>query len=546
MAPEVLERQLKRNPDDFKDDQSSAYSWPVDIWSVGIVTYELLCCKPAYTGKTVSELKESIYIRGLEFPQFLSRNAISFITACLQTDPAARPSATDLLSHALIQTYYAPLSTRHNPGAMGPAARNHAVRASMSNAPGLPMVSSNGLLKPALSRAGDSRTSIDMHAYKSFDASKLVYGHQSSPRTNLESLGQDKLTGNGNSLMGAHYSKMYFATATPATPPILSSSGDSPPGSRGAPTKGELLQPAPIAVQPQPTKGTGFMGVLKKLRLFSGRKKKHEDPPPQSPQEDQAMHLPVMASMSSSQRVGRNSAGFNGPNTRKGSTSRPGTGRIVDESDGSANSLRTASKVLRDTALTSSIDASTHGSSRFSAVRFAPGTNNGTPEASEIYAKRTGSSFKSNGSNSNGSQLQNSGGSYARLRVSVEVSNINSSSSRRGSVERPSRMSVERPSRMSMEASKYHRTHNMGAGENTSRVSIDAARARASIEASRSGMMRPSVDVQRRDMNGGDALYSNTRAGPYRVRTRDRGREEMACYRLLIFNAPFYITHTYI
>ncbi|PHZ16102.1 serine-threonine protein kinase [Rhizopus microsporus ATCC 52813] len=88
VAPEVL---LKK-----------PYSFPVDIWGVGIVTYILLCGYHPFQGETQQELYDEITHGRYEFHwrywMNVSGNARSFIQKCLSLNPNERPTATEALN----------------------------------------------------------------------------------------------------------------------------------------------------------------------------------------------------------------------------------------------------------------------------------------------------------------------------------------------------------------------------------------------------------------------------------------------------------------
>jgi len=91
VAPEVLRR---------------GYTKSCDIWSIGIITYILLCGYPPFYGDTDREIFDSVASGEFDFPSEewdgISNAAKDFISSLLQTDPNLRPSAGKALSHKWI------------------------------------------------------------------------------------------------------------------------------------------------------------------------------------------------------------------------------------------------------------------------------------------------------------------------------------------------------------------------------------------------------------------------------------------------------------
>ncbi|KAG0757850.1 hypothetical protein G6F57_010302 [Rhizopus arrhizus] len=88
VAPEVL---LKK-----------AYSFPVDIWAIGVIAYTLLCGYQPFQGESQIELFDEITSGRYEFHyrywQNISEEARSFIQKCLTLNPNKRPTAAEALN----------------------------------------------------------------------------------------------------------------------------------------------------------------------------------------------------------------------------------------------------------------------------------------------------------------------------------------------------------------------------------------------------------------------------------------------------------------
>ncbi|KAE8901444.1 hypothetical protein PF005_g11845 [Phytophthora fragariae] len=95
MAPEVIK-------------QTSGRNRKADIWSIGCTVLRLLTGRPLWGDRHFdSQAALLYYIANLEqlppLPQSLSPEAREFILACLQIDPAMRPSAAELLEFPFAQ-----------------------------------------------------------------------------------------------------------------------------------------------------------------------------------------------------------------------------------------------------------------------------------------------------------------------------------------------------------------------------------------------------------------------------------------------------------
>ena len=73
----------------------------VDIWAVGVIAYELLNGYPPFNDETKSLVFQHITERDMHPPsEDLSPVAMDFINTCLQLEPQARPSASELMHHS--------------------------------------------------------------------------------------------------------------------------------------------------------------------------------------------------------------------------------------------------------------------------------------------------------------------------------------------------------------------------------------------------------------------------------------------------------------
>jgi len=89
VAPEVL--------------NASGYGKEVDMWSIGVITYILLCGFPPFYGDTVPEIFEQIMEANFDYPEEywgnVSKEAKDFINRLLVVDSDKRLTASDALRH---------------------------------------------------------------------------------------------------------------------------------------------------------------------------------------------------------------------------------------------------------------------------------------------------------------------------------------------------------------------------------------------------------------------------------------------------------------
>mmetsp|Transcript_27333 Transcript_27333/g.50383 ORF Transcript_27333/g.50383 Transcript_27333/m.50383 type:complete len:553 (+) Transcript_27333:214-1872(+) len=92
VAPEVLNREYTKN---------------CDIWSIGVITYILLCGYPPFYGDTDNQIFDSVRTGRFDFPSpdwdGISDNAKDFICSLLKRDPSKRLSASEALVHPWIK-----------------------------------------------------------------------------------------------------------------------------------------------------------------------------------------------------------------------------------------------------------------------------------------------------------------------------------------------------------------------------------------------------------------------------------------------------------
>lgn len=110
MAPEVIslpnheEREAVEKKHGMQN--VSYYGPKVDIWSVGILAYELMVGRPPFEVEGERETALRImFDENIEFPRGMGEQAITFIQLALSKSAAKRPTATVMLQHPWLAPY---------------------------------------------------------------------------------------------------------------------------------------------------------------------------------------------------------------------------------------------------------------------------------------------------------------------------------------------------------------------------------------------------------------------------------------------------------
>ena len=88
-APEMVEGQIE-------------YDYRIDIWCIGILTYEFLTGKTPFYSVTFKEMVHKIKNVAYTFPDYVSSQAKDFICKLLHKDPVKRITLKDALQHPFI------------------------------------------------------------------------------------------------------------------------------------------------------------------------------------------------------------------------------------------------------------------------------------------------------------------------------------------------------------------------------------------------------------------------------------------------------------
>ena len=93
MAPEVIKATYG---------EYTSYDRKCDIWSIGILAFQLICGYVPFTAKIPLNIIKQIEGKKYDFRNNGGENARDFIRLCLNPEPSQRPEAAELLNHPFI------------------------------------------------------------------------------------------------------------------------------------------------------------------------------------------------------------------------------------------------------------------------------------------------------------------------------------------------------------------------------------------------------------------------------------------------------------
>ena len=91
MAPEIFE--------------SDDYNSSIDVWSMGILLYEMIHGYSPFKGKSAFKIFGNIIKSKIKYKKDCPKGARRFINACLEIQPQDRLKSQELLKHPFIKKY---------------------------------------------------------------------------------------------------------------------------------------------------------------------------------------------------------------------------------------------------------------------------------------------------------------------------------------------------------------------------------------------------------------------------------------------------------
>lgn len=85
--------------------ESQPHNQNVDLWCLGVLTYEFCCGNPPFESETHQSTYNRIKSVDTKFPNYFSLEVRDLISKLLQKDPLMRISLDDVIKHPWIQKF---------------------------------------------------------------------------------------------------------------------------------------------------------------------------------------------------------------------------------------------------------------------------------------------------------------------------------------------------------------------------------------------------------------------------------------------------------
>ncbi|WVZ20187.1 hypothetical protein V8G54_007509 [Vigna mungo] len=139
MAPELMKAAIKK-------ESSPDVAMAIDIWSLGCTIIEMLTGKPPWREYEGPQAMFKVLHKSPKIPENLSSDGQDFLQQCFRRNPADRPSAALLLTHAFVQNLHdqdalhsqGQSCPRGDPGSGDDSSRHSPANSSRSNNRGVP------------------------------------------------------------------------------------------------------------------------------------------------------------------------------------------------------------------------------------------------------------------------------------------------------------------------------------------------------------------------------------------------------------------------